>query len=468
MVMITTLPSRGGRPVLRHSSLSGGSFILDHQQYKPSSSGASSFSELLRGSSASVLTAPPPPVINKDARIKESGIVHSIFSSSLSSLPADTPKLVATIFYKASQPVHPHVHPDASSYAEPLQNLPAPSVPEGSAPTQNLEELPREPPPQEPEPLDHLYGRYVSQLCLTNFLQTMEGLSTPYHRMSSSHRCLDSEDQPRVVEVTICPPPSPEYLTLADMGKHELIWRFEREWNVEVVFQQETVFRRHKRLAVFDMDSTLIKQEVIDEIARFIGVEKEVSEITTRAMNGELDFAASLKARVALLKGVPADVFEKLKSIVTIAPGARELCRALKRLGFKTAVVSGGFQPLADWLAKELDLGYAIANHLVSDDSTQTLTGALSPDHPIIDAGQKRNLLCSIAAENDIQISQTLAVGDGANDLLMLKEAGLGIAWRAKSKVQMEAPTRLNGESLVDILYLMGLSERDIKELIQE
>ncbi|KMU84508.1 phosphoserine phosphatase [Coccidioides immitis H538.4] len=394
------LPSREGRPVLRHSSLSGGSFILDHQQYKPSPSGPSGFSNLLR-STGNVLTAPlvlnGSPSQGKDARVKESGIVHSIFSNSLSSLPADTPKLVATIFYKASQPVHPHIHPDSSRQPHSLRDLPAPSVPEGSAPTQNVEEFSREPAPQEPEPLDHLYGPLwrISQ--------------PPYHGMSSSHRCLDSEDHSRVVEV-----------------------------------------------------------KFIDEIARFIGVEKEVSEITARAMNGELDFSASLKARVSLLKGVPADVFEKLKSIITIAPGARELCRALKRLGFKMAVLSGGFQPLAEWLAKELSLDYAFANHLVSDDSTQTLSGTLSPNHPIIDATQKRNLLRTIAADNDIQISQTLAVGDGANDLLMLNEAGLGVAWRAKSKVQMEAPTRLNGESLVDILYLMGLSERDIKELIKE
>lgn len=278
----TTLPSRGGRPVLRHSSLSGGSFILDHQQYKPSaaSSGPSSFGSVLR-SSGDVLTAPlvlnGSPAAAKEARVKESGIVHTIFSNSLSSLPADTPKLVATIFYKAAQPVHPHIHPDTATQTRPLQSLPPASVPEGSAPTLNIDALPREPPPQEPEPLDHLYGPYVSQLCLTNFLQIMEDLSTPYHRMSSSHRCLDNEDQPRVVEVTFCPPPSPEYLTFPDMRKHEMIWRFEREWNVEVVLQQESVFRRHKRLAVFDMDSTLIKQEVIDEIARFIGVEKEVS-----------------------------------------------------------------------------------------------------------------------------------------------------------------------------------------------
>ncbi|XHG09305.1 hypothetical protein AWENTII_012374 [Aspergillus wentii] len=328
-----------------------------------------------------------------------------------------------------------------------------------------MEKIPREPPAPEPEPLDHLYGPYVSQMCLTNFLQVIESLPTPYQRMNTSHRCLDRDDQPRVVEVTFSPPPNPEYLTFTDLRKHESIWRFEREWNVEVVLQKESVFRRHKRLAVFDMDSTLIKNEVIDEIAKFIGVEKEVSEITARAMNGELDFSDSLRERVGLLKGVPADVFEKLKSVITIAPGARELCKALKCLGFKLAVLSGGFQPLAEWLAGELGLDYAFANHLEVDTASQTLTGKLVPSKPIIDASQKRTLLRSLAAENSIPISQTMSVGDGANDLLMLHAAGLGVAWRAKSKVQLEAPTRLNGESLVDVLHLLGLSNQDIKEL---
>lgn len=150
-------------------------------------------------------------------------------------------------------------------------------IPAGSAPTVDIEKIPREPPAPEPEPLDHLYGPFVSQLCLTNFLQIIESLPTPYQRMNTSHRCLDQDGQPRVVEVTFAPPPNPEYLTFADLRKHESIWRFEREWNVEVLIQKESVFRRHKRLAVFDMDSTLIQNEVIDEIARFIGVEKEVS-----------------------------------------------------------------------------------------------------------------------------------------------------------------------------------------------
>ncbi|KAI9374671.1 HAD-like domain-containing protein [Aspergillus egyptiacus] len=457
--------TRPSRPVLRQS-FSSSSFIHDHQQYKAPAPYTQTISNVL-GSAAdsapSALARNANPISPDPKKVTESGIVHSIFHNHEGVLPQGTPKLVATIFYKTSEPVHPHLHPDSSA---PGDKLPHPVVPVGSAPTVDIEKIPREPPAPEPEPLDHLYGPYVSQLCLTNFLQIIESLPTPYHRMTTSHRCLDRQDQPRVVEVTFSPPPNPDYLTFADLRKHESIWRFEREWNVEVVLQKESVFRKHKRLVIFDMDSTLIQNEVIDEIAKFIGVEKQVSEITERAMNGELDFSASLKERVGLLKGVPADVFEKLESVITISPGAKELCKALKRLGCKLAVLSGGFQPLAEWLAGELGIDYAHANHLEIDPASQTLTGRLVPTYPIIDANQKRSLLHSIAADNGIDIAQTVAVGDGANDLLMLHAAGLGVAWRAKSKVQLEAPTRLNGESMVNILYLLGLSDEDVQELI--
>ncbi|OJJ43444.1 hypothetical protein ASPZODRAFT_136307 [Penicilliopsis zonata CBS 506.65] len=463
----TQTPTRPERPVLRQT-LSSGSFIQDHQQYKPCAPVTQNIGDVLRGS-GDVLRGPlmlnANPISPDPRKITDSGVTHSMFNSHADTLARDVPKLVATIFYKSASPVHPPQHPDVSSHVKPGERLPSPTVPVGSAPTVDIEKLPREPPAPEPEPLDHLYGPYVSQLCLTNFLQIVESLHTPYQRMNSSHRCLDRDEQPRVVEVTFSPPPNPEYLPFADLRKHESIWRFEREWNVEVVLQQENVFRRHKRLAVFDMDSTLIQNEVIDEIAKFIGVEEKVSEITARAMNGELDFSASLKERVGLLKGVPADVFEKLKSIITISPGARELCKALKALGFKLAVLSGGFQPLAEWLAGELGLDYAFANHLEVDEASQTLTGKLVSSFPIVDAAQKRSLLHSLAEKHSIPISQTISVGDGANDLLMLHAAGLGVAWRAKSKVQLEAPTRLNGESLVDILYLLGLDESDINDL---
>ena len=270
------------------------------------------------------------------------------------------------------------------------------------------------------------------------------------------------------MEVTFSPPPNPEYLTFTDLRKHESIYRFEREWNCEVILQPENIFRRNKRLCVFDMDSTLIQQEVIDEIAAYIGVQAEVSAITARAMNGELDFAASLKARVALLKGVPSDVFERLKLKITITPGAKELCMVLRRLGFSLAVLSGGFQPLADWLAAQLGLDHAFANHLVSDPITNALTGELDPAHPIVDAHHKQPLLRSLASKG-IKLEQTMAVGDGANDIPMLLTAGLGVAWRAKSKVQMEAPARLDvGESMLDLVYLLGLTEREVEELLAD
>ncbi|KAL4970024.1 phosphoserine phosphatase SerB [Aspergillus stella-maris] len=461
--------ARPARPVLRQN-FSSSSFIHDHQQYKPPAPTAitQTIGNVL-GNASEPSPAPVPrasnPIQPDPKKVTDSGIIHSIFHHREGLLPKGTPKLVATIYYKSANPVHPHLHPDSSPNARPGDKLPHPMVPVGSAPTVDIEKLPREPPAPEPEPLDHLYGPYVSQLCLTNFLQIIESLPIPYQRMNTSHRCLDTQEHPRVVEVTFSPPPNPDYLSFADLRKHESLWRFEREWNVEVVLQKESAFRRHKRLVVFDMDSTLIKNEVIDEIAKFIGVEKEVSEITERAMNGELDFSASLKERVSLLKGVPADVFEKLKSVITIAPGARELCKALKKLGCRLVVASGGFQPLAEWLAAELGIDHAFANHLEVDPASQTLTGNLVPTHPIINAEQKRSLLQSIAAEYSIDIAQTVAVGDGANDLLMLHAAGLGVAWRAKSKVQLEAPTRINGESLVDVLYLLGFNDEEILEL---
>ncbi|OQE90721.1 hypothetical protein PENNAL_c0011G10506 [Penicillium nalgiovense] len=459
----TTRPSLG--------QMRSSSFLQDHQQYKPMAPInpiSQTIGEVLANQTEDQLVLNSNPIKPDPERVTDSGIIHNIFNHQANPLPTGTSQIVATIYYKSNSPVHPHYHPDSGPQNVPGDKIPAPKVPEGSAPTEDMDKFPREPPAPEPEPLDHLYGPYVSQLCLTNFLQILETLPTPYQRMNTSHRCLDRDEHPRVVEVTFSPPPNPEYLSFPDLRKHESIWRFEREWNVEVVLQKESVFRRHKRLAVFDMDSTLIDNECIDEIAKFIGVEKEVSEITERAMNGELDFTASLKERVGLLNGVSADVFDKLKSVLKIAKGARELCRALKALGYKIAVVSGGFQPLAEWLAGQLGIDIAIANHLEIDEATQTLTGKLVPSYPIVDAAHKRTLLKSIAAENGIPLSQTMAVGDGANDLLMLHAAGLGVAWRAKSKVQLEAPVRINGESLVDVLYLLGMDNEDIAELTSD
>ena len=217
------------------------------------------------------------------------------------------------------------------------------------------------------------------------------------------------------------------------------------------------------RLAVFDMDSTLIDQEVIDELARSIDLTPAVSAITARAMNGEIDFATSLHERVSLLKGVRADIWASLRTdgSITIARGARELISGLKAMGVTTAVVSGGFTPMAEWLQAQLGLDYAFANHLLTappDDlfPYEHLSGALDVGKPLIDAQQKKDILLMLAAEHGVPVEQTIAVGDGSNDLLMMHAAGMGIAFRAKEKVQREAPRRSNGDSLEEILYLFG------------
>ena len=221
------------------------------------------------------------------------------------------------------------------------------------------------------------------------------------------------------------------------------------------------------RLAFFDMDSTLINEEVIDELARSIGVYDQVSAITHRAMSDPtFDFATSLKARVALLKGVPADIWITLQKQITIATGAKELIAGLKAHGVVTGVISGGFTPMAEWLKGELGLDLAFANHLYISPSTAEydyahLTGELdlSDGKVIVTPKYKKERLMREASERGIDLQYTLAAGDGSNDLRMLNAAGLGIAWNAKPKTQELAPMRLNGKSLAELLFLLGPSK---------
>lgn len=239
---------------------------------------------------------------------------------------------------------------------------------------------------------------------------------------------------------------------------------FEVQHDLEIILDAFPYTSNHEqrplRLALFDMDSTLINEEVIDELARSIGISDKVSAITARAMNGDIDFATSLKERVAMLKGVRTNVWEDLKKTVTIATGARELVSGLKKRGVLTGVVSGGFTPMAEWLKGELGLDVAFANHLLEEGPTVDLpyphlSGLLDPNYPIVTPELKRETLKRLAADHAIPLSETLAVGDGSNDLLMLGTAGLGIAWNAKEKVQIRAPMRLNGNSLADVLFLI-------------
>jgi len=309
----------------------------------------------------------------------------------------------------------------------------------------------------------------ISEECCSAFLELAK---SSWVLRNHTIRPLDNPHHPTVVEITV---ESAQYIFDAhrnNLGakirryRGDVVSKFEHDWNVQVVMQQDSVMRRYKRLAVFDMDSTLIQEEAIDEIARKAGVEAEVSEITARAMNGELDFATSLRQRCSLLRGVPSTVFEELRDTITLSPGARELVRALKRLGYKTAVLSGGFIPLTSWLAQELGLNYAHANHLVVSADGQTLTGELQGE--IVNAEKKRDLVRQIAEREGIPLDQVMVVGDGANDLLMMSVAGLGVAFNAKQKVQLEAPARLNSNSLLDILYLLGLTKEEQEELLRE
>lgn len=374
--------------------------------------------------------------------------------------------IVATLFYRSDRPSHAHPHPDASprSPHDVLPKVTLDGLKDGFAPTEKLEEYPLEPPTPGPDPLDHLYGSYVSQSCLTEFVGTLRDILPDLPEGTEVMRPLERSKLCRVVEVTF-PLPSTSPVTLEMLRRDEAISRFERKWNVEAVFQNDSVFRRYKRLAVFDMDSTLIQQEVIDEIASIINIKPKIAEITARAMNGDLDFEQSLRERCALLKGVPSDVWETLKPRLTLNEGVADLLKALKKLGFKTAVLSGGFTPLTGWMGAQLGLDYAFANHLVVSEDGRSLTGELMGD--IVHAEKKRQHVLDISQKEGISLEQVICIGDGANDLPMMGVAGLGVAFHAKPKVQMQAPARLNSKSMLDVLYLLGITKEEQEALLK-
>ena len=248
------------------------------------------------------------------------------------------------------------------------------------------------------------------------------------------------------------------------ISNHQNVLKLEKALDLSLVVQPCKLRPRPVRLAVFDMDSTLIQQEVIDLLASHAGVEASVASITSRAMNGDLDFAQSLRERVRLLNGIPETVFEDLKPRLTFTPGAEQLLRCLRKLGVKTALLSGGFTPLATHIGRILGIDHVHANDLAVEDGF--FTGHLAENCIIVDAERKRTLLESIASAEDItDRDQVMAIGDGANDLKMLSAAGIGIAVNAKPKVQEQAPCRLNCKSLVDVLYVLGFTTEQIHDL---
>lgn len=227
--------------------------------------------------------------------------------------------------------------------------------------------------------------------------------------------------------------------------------------DVDIAFQQDDIYRRNRRLVVFDMDSTLIEAEVIDELAVEAGVGEQVAEITEAAMRGELDFNQSFRRRVALLKGLDAAVLEKVAARLRLTEGAETLVSQLKALGFKTAILSGGFTYFAEDLQRRLGFDYVYANELDIVDGK--VTGEVIGE--IVNGERKAALLREIATREGLKLEQTIAVGDGANDLPMLSIAGLGIAFRAKPLVRQKARQSISTLGLDGILYLIGFRDRD-------
>jgi phosphoserine phosphatase len=228
---------------------------------------------------------------------------------------------------------------------------------------------------------------------------------------------------------------------------------------VDIAVVASGLQRRAKRLVVMDVDSTLIQDEVIELFAKYAGCEAEVAEVTAQAMRGELDFEESLHARVALLKGLDVSVVEKVRQDVRLTPGARTLVRTLKRLGYQVGVVSGGFTQVTDALKESLGLDFAQANTLEVADGK--FTGRVTGE--IVDREGKARLLRAFAEEAGVPLEQTVAIGDGANDLGMLNAAGLGVAFNAKPVVREAAHTAVNVPFLDTVLYLLGVTREEVE-----
>jgi phosphoserine phosphatase len=238
----------------------------------------------------------------------------------------------------------------------------------------------------------------------------------------------------------------------------EKMMQISHDLDVDIAFQEDNVYRRNRRLVCFDMDSTLIQTEVIDELAERAGVGAQVKAITESAMQGDIDFNESFIKRMKLLEGLSEDVLKDVAANLPITKGARRLIDTLKKFVFKTAILSGGFTYFGNYLQKELGIDYVHANQLEIIDGK--LTGNYLGD--IVNGDKKAEYLKEIAKKEGININQTIAIGDGANDLQMLNIAGLGIAFHAKPKVKNNAQSSISSIGLDGVLYLLGYHDKHI------
>ena len=283
----------------------------------------------------------------------------------------------------------------------------------------------------------------------------IDGIARMTGRISLKERKKDSKAS---VRLSVSGTP----LNLVDMRKKFM--DISRKAGIDISFRIDNIYRKNMKLVVFDMDSTLIQTEVIVELAKLANVEEQVAKLTESAMRGEIDFKESFKKRVALLKGIKQEDLEKINNNLPLTSGVGLVTKTLKNLGYKLGILSGGFTFVGEYLKNHLGFDYMYANELDIKDGI--VTGKVTGE--IVDGNKKAALLRQIAQKEQIVLEQTIAVGDGANDLPMISIAGLGVAFNAKPIVRQKASNTLSNIGLDGLLYLIGIHEREIKQEIYQ